>query len=77
MRDVPLRLYQNRGDIRVPVSVSRRIAKELAACGGRVDLTIFANEGHDAWDRRLRGWPALRLAPLAAAAPSMMDGIPR
>lgn len=61
MRSVPLRLYQNAGDDRVPVSLSRRLAKEFAACGGQVSLTIFSNAGHDAWtdayaDGRLYDW---------------------
>jgi predicted peptidase len=61
MRDVPLALYQNAGDDRVPVALSRRLAGELEKCGGRVVLTIYPAEGHDAWtdayaDGRLYDW---------------------
>jgi predicted peptidase len=56
MRDVPAWIFQNSGDERVPVSRSRRLARELEQCGGRgeVRLTVYPRDGHDAWTETYR-----------------------
>jgi predicted peptidase len=56
MRDVPVWIFQNSGDERVPVSRSRKLARDLEQCGGRgeVRLTIYPRDGHDAWTETYR-----------------------
>lgn len=65
LKRVPVRLFHNRYDNRVPPRVSRRIERTLADCGGDVRLTIFEEETHDAWtqafgDGRLYEWLLLQ-----------------
>ncbi len=56
MREVSVWIFQNAGDERVPVSRSRKLARELRACGGsgEVKLTIHPRDGHDAWTETYR-----------------------
>lgn len=56
MKDVAVSIFHNAGDERVPVSRSRRLARELEQCGGRgeVRLTIYPRDGHDAWTETYR-----------------------
>jgi predicted peptidase len=46
---VPVWLFHNAFDERVPARVSRRLARALEDCGGEVRLTIYPQSGHDAW----------------------------
>ncbi len=48
-RRVPVWLFHNAFDERVPARVSRRLARALEACGAEVRLTIPPEAGHDAW----------------------------
>jgi predicted peptidase len=49
MKDVPVWIFHNAGDERVPVSRAKRLARELESCGAVVELTIYPRDGHDAW----------------------------
>lgn len=46
---VPVWIFHNAFDERVPARTSRRLARELEACGAKVRLTIPPEVGHDAW----------------------------
>lgn len=46
---VPVWIFHNAFDERVPARVSRRFARTLEACGAKVRLTIPFKAGHDAW----------------------------
>jgi predicted peptidase len=46
---VPVWLFHNGFDERVPARISRRIARKLESCGGSVQLTVYPEAGHDAW----------------------------
>jgi predicted peptidase len=48
-RGVAVWAFHNRGDERIPVALEKRIAREFRACGGTIRLTIYPQEGHDAW----------------------------
>jgi predicted peptidase len=56
MKDVPVWIFQNTGDERVPPSRVRKLVRELEGCGGRgeVKLTMYPREGHDAWTETYR-----------------------
>lgn len=55
-KSVPIWLFHNAFDERVPARVSRRLARSLEDCGGEVRLTTFPQAGHDAWsDAYARG----------------------
>jgi predicted peptidase len=56
MKDVPVWIFQNTGDERVPPSRVKKLARELEGCGGRgeVKLTMYPREGHDAWTETYR-----------------------
>lgn len=49
LRTVPVWIFHNSGDKRIPVGRSRKLARALEACGGEVQLTVYPQEGHDAW----------------------------
>ncbi len=71
---VPIWIFHNAFDERVPARVSRRIARKLESCDGRVTLTIYPQSGHDAWsDTYVRAdlyeW-FLRHPPAGAPDPS-------
>jgi predicted peptidase len=56
MKDVPVWIFNNEGDERVPASRARKLAHGLERCGGRgeVRVTIYPREGHDAWTETYR-----------------------
>jgi predicted peptidase len=54
MKDVPAWVFHNEGDERVPEGRAKKLAAELGTCGGKVKLTIFPVEGHDAWTEAYR-----------------------
>ena len=54
MKDVPVWIFNNGGDERVPASRAKRLARELEACGGEAKLTIYPHQGHDAWTETYR-----------------------
>ena len=56
MKDVPVWIFQNTGDERVPPSRVKKLARELEGCGGsgEVKLTMYPREGHDAWTEAYR-----------------------
>jgi predicted peptidase len=56
MKDVPVWIFNNGGDDRVPPSRAKKLARALERCGGRgeVKLTIYARDGHDAWTETYR-----------------------
>lgn len=71
---VPIWLFHNAFDERVPARVSRRLARRLLDCRGSVLLTIYPQSGHDAWSDTyaradLYEW-FLRHGPPAPAVPS-------
>ena len=56
LKDVPVWLFHNSGDPRIPTGRVRRFERALSACGGEVRLTLYDHARHDAWteayDRR-------------------------
>ena len=46
---VPVWIFQNARDVRVPPRHARSIARAITACGGTARLTMFQRDGHDAW----------------------------
>lgn len=56
LKDVPVWLFHNSGDRRIPAGRIRRFERTLSACGGEVRLTLYDRARHDAWtetyDRR-------------------------
>jgi predicted peptidase len=54
MKDVPVWVFHNGADERVPVGRAKKLAMELRACGAGVKVTIFPAEGHDAWTEAYR-----------------------
>jgi predicted peptidase len=56
MKDVPVWIFNNGGDERVPASRARKLARDLERCGrhGEVKVTIYPREGHDAWTETYR-----------------------
>lgn len=51
IKAIPVRLFHNAGDGRVPVKKARDLLKAIEACGGDVQLTLHPEQGHDAWTR--------------------------
>lgn len=49
MKDVSAWIFHSAGDERIPFARAQRLARELSACGGEVELTIYAKTDHDAW----------------------------
>jgi predicted peptidase len=54
MRDVPVWIFNNGGDDRVPASRAKKLARGLEECGAPVELTLYQREGHDAWTETYR-----------------------
>ena len=54
MRDVPVWIFNNGGDDRVPASRAKKLARGLEECGAAVELTLYPREGHDAWTETYR-----------------------
>jgi predicted peptidase len=56
MKDVPVWIFNNGGDARVPASRAKKLVRALERCGGRgeVKLTIYPRDGHDAWTETYR-----------------------
>jgi predicted peptidase len=56
LKDVPLWMFHNSGDPRIPAGRIRRFERTLSACGGEVRVTLYDRALHDAWtetyDRR-------------------------
>ena len=56
LKDVPVWMFHNSGDPRIPVGRIRRFERALARCGGDVRVTLYERASHDAWtetyDRR-------------------------
>jgi len=56
LKDVPVWLFHNSGDPRIPAGRIRRFERTLRGCGGDVRLTLYDRARHDAWtetyDRR-------------------------
>ena len=46
---IPVWIFQNARDVRVPPRHARSIARAITACGGTARLTMFPRDGHDAW----------------------------
>jgi predicted peptidase len=49
LREMPVRVFHSASDQRVPLGRSKRLVRALEECGGRAILTIYRQEGHDAW----------------------------
>ncbi|MFN2387859.1 MAG: prolyl oligopeptidase family serine peptidase [Thermoanaerobaculia bacterium] len=49
LSQIPVWIFQNARDVRVPPRHARSIARAIHACGGTTRLTMFARDGHDAW----------------------------
>jgi predicted peptidase len=54
MKDVAVWIFHNAGDERIPASRAKRLARALEECGGDVKLTIYPQDGHDAWTETYR-----------------------
>jgi predicted peptidase len=56
MKNVPVRIFHNIGDERIPASRPKKLVRELERCGGRgeVSLTVYPHEGHDEWTETYR-----------------------
>jgi predicted peptidase len=54
MKDVPLWIFHNARDTRIPVHRAKKLARDFESCGGEAKLTIFPTEGHDAWTEAYR-----------------------
>jgi predicted peptidase len=56
LKDVPVWIFHNAGDPRIPAGRIRRFERKLSACGGDVGVTLYDRAFHDAWtetyDRR-------------------------
>jgi predicted peptidase len=52
---IPVWIFHGARDERVPVRMAHRLRAALEACGGRVELTAYDGDGHDAWTRAYRG----------------------
>ncbi|MDQ5859276.1 MAG: dienelactone hydrolase family protein [Acidobacteriota bacterium] len=56
LKEVPVWIFHNSGDTRIPAGRIRRFERTLRACGGDVRVTIYDRARHDAWtetyDRR-------------------------
>ncbi len=56
LKAVPVWIFHNSGDTRIPAGRIRRFERTLRACGGVVRVTFFDRASHDAWtetyDRR-------------------------
>lgn len=46
---IPVWIFQNARDVRVPPRHARSIVRAITACGGTARLTMFPRDGHDAW----------------------------
>jgi predicted peptidase len=71
---VPVWIFQNARDIRVPAKRARSIVRAIGACGGAARLTIYPRDGHDAWteayaDPRLYDWIRSQRRPAQAGSP--------
>lgn len=51
MKNVAVWAFHGANDGRVPARRSRKAIETLKACGADPRLTIYPNEGHDAWSR--------------------------
>jgi predicted peptidase len=54
MKNVAVWIFHNAGDERIPVSRAKRLTRALEECGGEVRLTIYPQDGHDAWTETYR-----------------------
>ena len=56
LKPVPVWMFHNSGDPRIPASRIRRFERSIAGCGGRVRVTLYDRGRHDSWtetyDRR-------------------------
>lgn len=51
LKDVPAWVFHGAEDNIVPVEESEKLVNALAACGGEVRFTTYADTGHDSWTR--------------------------
>lgn len=49
MKSVPVWMFHNSGDPRIPTRRIRRFERSLAGCGGHVRVTLFDRARHDSW----------------------------
>lgn len=56
LKSVPVWMFHNAGDPRIPASRIRRFERSIAGCGGEVRVTLYDRGRHDSWtetyDRR-------------------------
>ncbi len=57
LKGTSVRIFHNEGDGRIPARTARRAADRLRSCGVDVTLTLFPDEGHDAWTRAFSSRP--------------------
>jgi predicted peptidase len=50
-RSVPVWAFHNARDARAPVRVTKKAVEAFRACGGDARLTVYPEDGHDAWTR--------------------------
>ncbi len=83
IKAVPVRVFHNAGDERVPVKKARDLVKAFKACGGDAELTVYPALGHDAWTEtyetsELYEWFLKHRKPRAkASGPKRPRGTPR
>jgi predicted peptidase len=51
LKDVPARIYHGEKDTTVPVFFARQMAKALKKVGGKAQLVVFEDVGHNAWEK--------------------------
>lgn len=49
LKPVPVWMFHNSGDPRIPARRVRRFERSLAACGGHVRVTLYDRGRHDSW----------------------------
>ncbi len=49
LKAVPLWIFHNAGDERIPVRTSEKLVRRLRQCGAEVRFTVYERDGHDAW----------------------------
>lgn len=49
LKDVPVRAFHGAGDTVVPLAESERVVEAVRTCGGRAELVVYPEAGHDSW----------------------------
>lgn len=55
LANIPIWMFHNESDRRVPPSRDQKIASELEQANGKIHLTLYRSKAHDCWRRALWG----------------------